>query len=77
MILLSASYVPGNVLDSGDAVVDKTEKIPVLTELIVNRSLICINILMAYVVQRQEILFQNCPNYHFTRDDGEFIYDEV
>lgn len=30
--------MPGNVLDSGDAVVDKTEKIPVLTELIVNRS---------------------------------------
>lgn len=51
---ISASYVPGNVLDSGDVVVDKIEKISVLTELIVDWSVTCINILMAYVVQRQE-----------------------
>lgn len=69
--------MPGNVLDSGEAVVEKIEKILVLIELIVNWSLICINIPMAYVVQRQEVLFQNCPNFHFTHDDWEFIYDEV
>lgn len=69
--------MPGNVLDSGDAVADNTEKIPVLIELIVNGSLICINILLAYMVQRQEILFQNCRNFHFTQDDWGFIYDKV
>lgn len=37
----------GNVLDSGDAAVDKIEKIPVLTELIVDWCVTCI--LMAYV----------------------------
>lgn len=73
---MSAYYIPGNVLDAEDAEIGKVEEVPVRTELTVNWSLICTNILMAYVVQRQEILFRSCPNFHFPCGDGEFIYDE-
>lgn len=47
--------MPGNVRDSGHAVAGKIDKICALIELIVIWSLICINILMVYVVQRQEM----------------------
>lgn len=50
--------MPGTLQDSGGAVVGKQEKIPVLTEFIIHWSLICINTLMAYVIQREETLFQ-------------------
>lgn len=69
--------MPRNVLDSGEAVVDKIEMIPVLIKLIVDWCVTCINILTAYVVQRQEILLQDCPNFPLTCDDREFIYDKV
>lgn len=67
--------MPGGVQDAGDVEIDKMEKVPVLTN-IVNWSLICTNILVADVVQRQQIFFQSCPNLLFPCDDGEFIYDK-